>query len=106
MKISKKKLRLYKSMEFCGKAVFWITLAVVWISRMIGSEVGEIASFLWMLVGMAILFAGTQLRVGLYVCPVCGRKLLVNKAGPYRAIDTKLPTFCASCGWKVHCEEE
>ena len=106
MKISKKKLRRYNAIEFCGQALYWLALAVVVLCNMVDIDMGVFASAGWILAGVAIWCAGANLKAGLYVCPNCGRKLLIKRVFWYLVIVKELPAFCETCGWRVQFEEK
>ena len=106
MKVSRKKNRLYKTLEVLGIVLFVGTLIVTLLLAMVGVDIGNAyGSGILMLVGAAVGSMGVGGRSNLYRCPVCKRKLLVQQQIFKTSVMNKLPEVCP-CGWRVEIEEE
>ena len=106
MKISRKKKHLYTAIELGGMILCFGCIVVMFFCRMIEADAGALIGAVLTVAGAVIWILGSKLRASLYVCPVCGQKLLIKKSPtgkPY--IIKELPQTC-SCGWHVHVEEE
>lgn len=106
MKISKKKLRIYKMLESVGTFLFIGTLLITLLLDWIGAEVGNaLVSGLLMAAGFIISCIGANGRSKLYICPVCKRRLLLPERFRRNIVMREPPEVCP-CGWHMQFEEE
>ena len=89
--ISKKKLRMYRTVMLCGIAVFLVG-AVMTIGLRPGGILIAFAGILVALIGAA----GVD---SLYRCPNCKKKLLVD--GDRETLAGKYSKYCPHCGAEV-----
>ena len=95
MKLSKKKLTIYRGMENGGLALVFLCCLNAFIIQAIRGN----AMYLLAMAGVLAWFAGQFLRDNLYRCPHCQTKLLPRRG---RGLPGNEPVkFCPECGWNV-----
>ena len=95
MKLSKKKLTLYRCMEKGGLALVFLCCLNAFLFQAIRGN----GMYLRCTAGLLAWLAGQFLRDNLYRCPHCRTKLLPRVG---RGLPGNEPVkFCPECGWAV-----
>ena len=92
LNISKKKLKLWRTVMLCGIVVFIIG-GVMSIGLYSGSIVVAV-------VGVLIALVGARGVDSLYRCPYCGKKLLVD--GDRDSFSGACPKYCPCCSEEIN----
>ena len=89
--ISKKKLKIWRSIMLCGIIVFLIGGAMA-----IGLHSGSIVIAI---IGILIALVGAKGVDSLYRCPRCGKKLLAD--GDRGSFSGECPKYCPHCSSEI-----